>query len=192
MRKYKCLPFILLLILLLTSCYGENQQGLQTKKAVSIEDISEEIDEQRGNNSLEKTVSQKEPDTDEDFDVETEIQNNQSSDVDIDLTDVSSTIAYTQLFVIQRKPDEYIGKTVKLNGEFQVIENTENNIKFFAIIVSDDAACCKVGYEIVFSEKYKQSTDFPQIGENVTLVGKVNGFEKDGLTYINLIEVEIV
>ena len=42
-----------------------------------------------------------------------------SADAEVDLTTLSSTVVYSEVFNMVNTPDDYVGKTVKMEGAFR-------------------------------------------------------------------------
>ena len=66
--------------------------------------------------------------------------------VDIDLTKMSSTMVYSTVFNIVTKPTDFVGKTMRMRGEYTIypISATET---IHACLVRDAAGCCSQGIE---------------------------------------------
>lgn len=62
----------------------------------------------------------------------------QSADgIDVDLTKLSSTMVYSEVYNMLYTPDDYIGKTVKMKGAFAYYEDPETKEQYFACIIAD-------------------------------------------------------
>ena len=69
--------------------------------------------------------------------------------VDVDLTALSSTMVYSEVYnMLYFYPEDYYGKTVKMTGLFNVYQSVdENGVVLdmpvaYACIISDATACC--------------------------------------------------
>ncbi|MDD6211747.1 MAG: hypothetical protein PUB22_01135 [Clostridiales bacterium] len=77
-----------------------------------------------------------------------------SSGIDLDLTSLSSTMVYAEVYNMMSAPEDYIGKTVKMKGQFtyyQAYDEKGNPVPdqlYFACLIADAAACCSQGLEI--------------------------------------------
>ena len=73
--------------------------------------------------------------------------------VDIDLTALSGIMVYSEVNSMISFPDNYIGKTVKMQGQFTIYQATDENgafipdKMFFACMIADATACCAQGPE---------------------------------------------
>ena len=108
-----------------------------------------------------------------------------SDTVDIDLTQLSSSMVYAQVFDMVNNGDNYLGKKVKVKGQFSYFQETDGR-EFFAVLVSDATACCAQGIEFVLDGDYSYPDDYPSIGTEITVVGKFNYYKEDYYTYCQL------
>lgn len=106
-------------------------------------------------------------------------------EIDIDLTQLSSTMVYSQVYDMVNNGDDYLGKTVKAKGTFSYYQETDGR-EFFAVLVSDATACCSQGIEFVLDGEYSYPDDYPSIGTEITVVGKFNYYKEDYYTYCQL------
>ena len=117
-----------------------------------------------------------------------ETEENRASDaVDVDLTQLSSTMVYSEVYAMATEPEQYIGKTVKTRGLFATQEY--NGERLFACIVQDATACCAQGLEFEMAEELAYPDDYPEPGTEITVVGTFDSYkeEVDGNYYIYLV-----
>ena len=67
--------------------------------------------------------------------------------VDVDLTQMSSTMVYSEVYSMMNSPENYMGKRVRMRGSFAFAEG--DNKYYFACLISDATACCAQGIEFV-------------------------------------------
>lgn len=112
--------------------------------------------------------------------------------IDYDLTKMSSTMIYGQVFDMMIDPDSYIGKTLKMKGNFQVFENEENNERYYAIVIQDATACCQQGIEFIWSGEHTYPDDYPKIGDEITITGVYQvSYTEDDLMFNYLLTDDI-
>ncbi|MBR0092707.1 MAG: hypothetical protein IJP92_13515 [Lachnospiraceae bacterium] len=107
-------------------------------------------------------------------------------DIDVDLTMLSSSMVYAEVLNIMNDPLSYVGKTIRMNGEFGLFVNEIDNLQYYACIITDATACCANGIEFVRSGDYSYPEDFPEIGEEIIVTGIFEIYEENGLKYIHL------
>ena len=107
--------------------------------------------------------------------------------VDVDLTQLSSTMVYSEVYAMMTEPENYIGKTVRMHGNFATQEY--NGQRLYACIVQDATACCAQGLEFEPESTLSYPDDFPEPGAEITVTGTFDSYkeEVDGNTYIYLV-----
>ncbi|MGN0350634.1 MAG: hypothetical protein ACI4ES_03200 [Roseburia sp.] len=114
-----------------------------------------------------------------------------SNGVDVDLTELTSTMVYSEVYQMMIAPEDYLGKTVKMNGSFTVFENQETGQLYYACVILDATACCSQGIEFVLEGDYTYPDDYPEENENITVTGIFNTYEENGYTYCQLINAKM-
>lgn len=93
--------------------------------------------------------------------------------VDLDLTTLSSTMVYGEVFNMMSTPDDYIGKIIRLNGLFTVYQEPETGQVYCGVIVQDAAACCAQGFDVVMPDHFRYPDDYPPTQSEVTIVATI-------------------
>ena len=112
--------------------------------------------------------------------------------VDIDLTALSGIMVYSEVNSMISFPDNYIGKTVKMQGQFTIYQATDENGAFipdqiyFACVIADATACCSQGLEFALAGKPVYPDEYPELGAEITVVGTFEWYEEDGCRYYRL------
>ena len=114
---------------------------------------------------------------------------NKSAKVDLDLTKFSSVMVYSALFNVLTNPSAYIGQTIKIKGQFDLFHDEDTDKNYFGVMVMDASACCSTGLDFVLKDSYKE---YPEVGEVITVAGKFEQYQEDGITYCHLIEADIL
>lgn len=123
----------------------------------------------------------------------------QSADgIDVDLTALSSTMIYSEVYNMMVTPDSYIGKTIKMKGQFAVYQAADENGAFipdqiyFACVIADATACCSQGLEFALAGEHTYPDDYPELGSEITVTGTFELYEEDGCRYCRLGNAEMV
>ena len=103
--------------------------------------------------------------------------------VDVDLTKLSSTMVYSEVFNMTNAPEKYIGKTVRMRGKFSVYENTQTGARYFACVIADATSCCSQGIE--FAPDLTEISSLT-VGSEITVRGEFSTYEEDGTRYCRL------
>ncbi|SDB15327.1 hypothetical protein SAMN02910298_00825 [Pseudobutyrivibrio sp. YE44] len=106
--------------------------------------------------------------------------------VDIDLTAMSSTFIYSEVYNMMMEPLAYVGKTVKMEGNCGIYVDEQTGKKYYACIVQDATQCCSQGLEFVLDENQYSEADYPNEGDEVTITGEFSTYEENGGTYLTM------
>ena len=87
--------------------------------------------------------------------------------IDVDLTELSSTMVYAEVFSIMSNPEEYVGKTIKMRGICSCPDAYSHYV-----IIEDAAACCQQGIEFALADP----DGYPQNYERVEVVGVFSSY----------------
>lgn len=108
--------------------------------------------------------------------------------VDVDLTKLSSTMVYAEVFSMLSTPRNYIGKTVRMRGDYSFVKDPKTDAMYHACLIKDATACCAQGLEFVLNDDYKYPADYPKPGDEVTIVGQFNFYSEGDFIFYNLID----
>lgn len=116
----------------------------------------------------------------------------------IDLTAMSSTMVFAEVFNMTTHPEDYVGKTVKMQGIFSTgklyaQEGTfEDGGTVFACIIQDATACCAQGIPFDLAESRAYPEDYPELGAPITVTGTFEICTQDGLEFCRLSQAELL
>lgn len=111
--------------------------------------------------------------------------------VDVDLTKLSSTMVYSEVYNMMYTPENYIGKNVKLSGMFVAYTNQDGSRYYPAVIIADATACCSQGLEFVLEGNPSYPEGYPEIETDITVIGTFETYLEDGNTYCRLKNAKI-
>ncbi len=166
MRKRKVFyGFIIAAVLCMTSCGNDEaaEAGMQAEAAAGTE-----------------------IEVPEDVSADAEPGGQADGTIDVDLTQLSSTMVYSEVYNMMINPEDYLGRMVKMNGMFATYENEETGQIYFACIISDATACCSQGIEFELVGDYSYPDDYPELGSDITVTGIFETYDEDGYTYCRL------
>ncbi len=115
----------------------------------------------------------------------------QSSDgTDVDLTALSSTMVYSEVYNMVTSPDSYMGKTVKMHGQLGIYYgvNSDGSVNenkvYYACIIADALGCCSQGLEFELAD----NAEYPERGAYITVTGTFDKYEENGAIYCRLVD----
>lgn len=146
----------------------ENSKS-NTKKDVSKKEVAGDAGKGKSSKSKSKTSSNK---------------------IDVDLNNLNANVVYAQVFQMMTEPDKFIGKRIRMSGQFNVYAAQEGNpsgvTEYYAIIIADAQACCQQGIEFVWpGHTYPEG--FPEVKSNASVTGIFEVYEENGKKYCRLI-----
>lgn len=110
--------------------------------------------------------------------------------IDVDLTALSSTMVFAEVYNMMMDPMSYIGKTVRMNGSFTIYHDDEKNRDHYACIIQDATACCSQGVEFVLTDDYTFPEDYPEEGEDICVTGVFKTYKEGKYTYWALMDAK--
>lgn len=111
-----------------------------------------------------------------------------SGEIDVDLSAMSGTMVYSEVYNMMSEPENYIGKKVRMEGLFSMVEGEGRN--YFTCIITDAAACCSQGVEFSLKGDHKYPEDYPKLGDPITVVGVFETYKEGGNKYCQLKDAE--
>ena len=106
--------------------------------------------------------------------------------VDVDLTALSSTMVYAEVYNMMTSPDDYMGKTIKMSGPYYASFYDETGSYYHYVIVEDASACCQSGLEFIWKGEHNYPNDYPADQTKIEVVGVFESYEELGQTYYYL------
>ena len=106
--------------------------------------------------------------------------------IDVDLTVLSSTMVYAEVYNIMTSPDEYMGKTIKMNGPYYASFYDETGLYYHYVVIEDATACCQQGLEFIWKGDHKFPDDYPEEETKIEVTGVFGSYDELGDTYYYL------
>jgi len=160
----------------------------------SSDEGSEVIDEVSSDEDLSDLVQvvTLEEETEEPEDPDTPVVLSNTEGIDIDLTILSSTMVYSEVYDMLYVPEDYVGKTIKMDGLFTAFHDDSTGNDYYTCIIEDATACCAQGIEFELTDDYVYPEDYPQEGEKVSVVGVFDTYMEGDYQYCTLRDASLV
>lgn len=187
MKNLKKCMVLLLCILLITGC--SNKKGTDGKGVNNTNSIEKVIDNQIANEDgkTETTESEKaSSDVESNKDTEdtiSEAENVRDTDetVDYDLTQMSSDMVYATVYQMMVTPEEYEGKTFRIDGNFYATYYEVTKKYYFYCIIQDATACCAQGMEFVWDDgSHIYPDEYPEDNAEIVVEGTFETYKEEG------------
>ena len=187
MKNLKKCMVLLLCILLITGC--SNKKGTDGKGVNNTNSIEKVIDNQIANEDgkTETTESEKaSSDVESNKDIEDTIsgaENVRDTDetVDYDLTQMSSDMVYATVYQMMVTPEEYEGKTFRIDGNFYATYYEATKKYYSYCVIQDATACCAQGMEFVWEDgSHIYPDEYPKDNAEIVVEGTFETYREDG------------
>ena len=193
MKKRIGLFLCLVLIITLTGCGSDGSSDKTGNQSAGVNDVLEaEMAEEDSKDINGDQNGIREDATEPETIEQTDVDGGKEEGVDIDLTVLSSTVVYSEVYNMVSTPENYIGKTVKMDGKFALYHDEAADKYYFACIIADATACCSQGIELVLTDDYTYPDDYPAEGGDICVVGVFDTYQEGEYTYCTLKDARIV
>ena len=178
MKRLLCLLLAAMTVLGLGAC-GEKSGAPTTEETTS------------------STTASEEPKPLETLPLETAPSKDTAESTLVDLTALSSTMVYAEVFAMMSSPEDYVGKTVKMQGIFSkgqlyAAGSLNDGGTVFACVIQDATACCAQGIPFELAGDHTYPQDYPELGDTITVVGTFEIHEQEGMEFCRLRDAELV
>lgn len=180
--------FILIACLFLTGCMGDERSSAPQKTSAVEGVLGEQTRETPAPSQTFASAPMSTP-------MQTsEALPGSSGGIDIDLTAMSGTMIYGEVFSMMENPAAYAGKTVKARGPYYASYYEPTGKHYHFVVIADATACCSQGLEFVWNGTHIYPDNYPADGIEIEIVGVFGTYEEEGYTYSYLAvdEIEIV
>lgn len=149
----KKIIYVLIVMLLLSACNKKEAEQQDSDKQTIVD-----VDYQ---SKIEEDVVEEEVD---------------DGEIDIDLSELTSIMAYCEVCNIISDLDNNKGKRIKIRGLLEYYEDPETKEKTFGCTVMDATACCSLGLMFIPIDE----DNLPEKYSIVNVTGVLEVYEKDG------------
>ena len=191
MKRIFCLLLAVCMAVSLCACKNDSEKGTENNTPSSDREVSAPTE------SI-PTPDEQETPNEQQAQGEPEQTQTSADGVDVDLTVLSSTMVYSEVYnMLYNDPAHYLGKTVKARGEFSIYQLVTDGVLqpdpvSYACIIADAAACCAEGMEFVLEGDLTYPDDYPELGTEITVIGEFQSYEENGMTWYHLVNAKMV
>ena len=175
---------IFLCIFLITGC--SNRKNVDEKGVSNTNSVNQIIDNQTVNNDNTTEAS-----IDEEASTTTNVEpskinkeedvKNPDTTVDYDLTQMSSSMVFATVYQMMMTPQEYEGKTFRIDGNFYATYYEPTKKYYFYCIIQDATACCTQGMEFVWDDgSHIYPDEYPDDNAEIVVEGTFETYREEG------------
>lgn len=173
MRRLLSVIVVLAMTCMLAACGSEG--GTASKTTSTVKSIDEDV----------SAADTREIDAVDDKLAEADKQAAASSsgEIDVDLTKLSSTMVYSEVYNMMTEPEKYYGKKVRMNGTTSIYHDETDGNDYYACVIKDATECCAQGIEFVLNDG-----KYPEANSNVTVTGTFSSYKIGDYEYYTLVD----
>lgn len=173
--------FSIVLTGLLTGCSGETaeisgtnvvsaKENNMANSSQANDSVDDEVNYYQGDSMLGTIIDSEIQRSIKDFSALDDVK------VDIDITALSVTMAFAQVSnMMYPFYQNYIGQTVKIQGEYYQQYVPENNATYHLLLLMDDTNCCQGVIEFILP----QGVSYPTHGSEIMIAGEYSLIEDE-------------
>jgi hypothetical protein len=111
--------------------------------------------------------------------------------VDVDLSALSSIMLFAEMTNIMNDPQNYLGQTIRIDGEYINFHSEESDRYLHFVIILDEQGCCSQGFEFRVSDEFQAPEDFLDEEDLIQVVGVFQSCDESGRTIYYLAVEEL-
>lgn len=202
MKKIRYIAALTLVVLITSGC-ADDSDAARSKPGNGAKTIDDLIAEQNAASDMSSLIAEygeyEEEDEDASYDdilgasdssaAASSFHTAEEIDVEgdyVDLTKQSSTMIYTTVYNMMYYPENFVGKTIKMTGNYSEYIAEDTGKRYFACIIKDATACCSQGVEFELTEDYKYPDNYPKEADPITVEGVFDLYKEGEYQYCTL------
>ncbi len=182
MKKALLVLLTVTMILSAVSC-SEKSSAMRKEESGSVTDVIEDRAAEYDAGSEDEALDSKN-------NKENSSSKKKSGKADVDLTSLSSTMVYGEVYDMMVSPEDYVGKTIKMGGECYIFRDDSTGNVYYSCIIQDATACCSQGIEFILDDGYDMPDDYPEKGDYVVIEGVFDTYYEGERQYCTLRDAE--
>lgn len=110
-----------------------------------------------------------------------ELQTALDKNIDYDLTEMGSDMVYATVSQMMYKPEDYVGKMIKISGKYYSTYYEETQQRYYAVIIADAMGCCSQGIEFIWGDgSHVYPDEYPPDETEVEVIGRFETYTEEG------------
>ena len=105
---------------------------------------------------------------------------------DLDMTGLNYNMISSLLFNMLVEPETYLGKRIKMKGQFYSEFDETNLVRHYSVLIYDATACCQTGLQFIRQGEYVFPDDYPEQMTEITVSGILKIKDLNGMDYLYL------
>ena len=185
--------WLLAAVVLISGCgkQADNGKGINSGKTVDkVIESQVKKEEQKKTEESTKEDTQKNDQQNTDTQTPESVQgsvNAPEAAVDVDLSVMDSDMIYATVYQMMSDPEQYVGKTFRIEGKFYVIYDEMTKNQYYYCVIKDATECCAQGLEFVWGDgSHIYPDEYPTDGTEVIVDGTFELYMENDSRYCRL------
>lgn len=185
--------WLLAAVVLISGCgkQTDNGKGINNEKTVDkVIESQVKKEEQKKTEESTKEDTQKNDQQNTDTQTPESVQgsvNAPEAAVDVDLSVMDSDMIYATVYQMMSDPEQYVGKTFRIEGEFYVTYDEMTKNQYYYCVIKDATECCAQGLEFVWGDgSHIYPDEYPTDGTEVIVDGTFELYMENDSRYCRL------
>lgn len=185
--------WLLAAVVLISGCgkRADNGKGINSGKTVDkVIESQVKKEEQKKTEESTKEDTQKNNQQNTDTQTPESVQgtvNAPEAAVDVDLSVMDSDMIYATVYQMMSDPEQYVGKTFRIEGEFYVTYDEMTKNQYYYCVIKDATECCAQGLEFVWGDgSHIYPDEYPTDGTEVIVDGTFELYMENDSRYCRL------
>lgn len=170
-------------ILLITGCGNEKSTGSKADAGGNSVDkvINNQINNAQQDSDNETEDTKKYQDNDGTKGTAAEDAREAKGSIDYDLTKMSSDMVYATVYQMMTTPEQYVGKTFRMAGNFNASYYEPTGKYYYYCIIQDATSCCAQGLEFVWGDgSHIYPDEYPEDNAEIVVEGTFETYKEEG------------
>lgn len=185
--------WLLAAVVLISGCGKQTDNGKGINNGKTVDKVIEsqvKKEEQKKTEESTKEDTQKNDQQNTDTQTPESVQgsvNAPEAAVDVDLSVMDSDMIYATVYQIMSDPEQYVGKTFRIEGKFYVTYDEMTKNQYYYCVIKDATECCAQGLEFVWGDgSHIYPDEYPADGTEVIVDGTFELYMENNSRYCRL------
>ena len=100
--------------------------------------------------------------------------------VDMNLAGISSTVVYAAIVNILQNPENYLGKTIRISGDYHTFYFEPFDRYFHFVSIEGPTGCCPQALKFIYGSDRTSLDNYPTENALIEVVGVFSSYEEMG------------
>lgn len=183
MKKFTVIIFVLSIFVVFSSFAAcLDNKGNASGEITESSENTQKWDNREEKDDTENTAEKGKEENEKNGETPEEVE---APKADVDLSAMSGTMVYAEVYNIMLNPAKYERKIIKVRGTYRVSYYPPTEKFYNYVLIADATGCCAQGLEFIAVGSVS-AEGYPAIGSEIEIVGAFGSYEELGKTYYQI------